>query len=103
MNLDVRRALEGYLQVRRKAGTDSLFVSTRGDGIKPHAVENLVKKYARFAGLEDVTPHTLRHSFGKQPWMPGLIWCPSRPCWGIRGLRLPPSTPHQASGTWSRP
>jgi integrase/recombinase XerC len=25
----------------------------------------LVTKYGRLAGLEDVTPHTLRHSFGK--------------------------------------
>ena len=29
------------------------------------AVEQLVPKYARLAGLEHVTPHTLRHSFEK--------------------------------------
>jgi site-specific recombinase XerD len=29
------------------------------------AVEKLVEKYARLAGLSDVSPHTLRHTFGK--------------------------------------
>jgi integrase/recombinase XerD len=43
----------------------SLFVGSRGQGVKSQAVENLVKKYARFANLEGVSPHTLRHSFGK--------------------------------------
>ncbi len=29
-------------------------------------IETLVAKYARLAGLPDVSPHTLRHCFGKQ-------------------------------------
>jgi len=40
-------------------------IHQRGTGVGSRAVELLVTKYARLAGLEGVTPHTLRHSFGK--------------------------------------
>jgi integrase/recombinase XerC len=33
--------------------------------LKPRAIEHLLTKYAYLAQLEKVTPHTLRHSFGK--------------------------------------
>src|SRR5215212_2267435 len=65
LNVDARRAIAGYLEVRPKVPDDHLFVGQRGDGVSSRAVELLVTKYARLAGLEDVTPHTLRHSFGK--------------------------------------
>jgi site-specific recombinase XerD len=65
LNLEVRKALADYFEVRPRALTDSLFISQRGAGLKTRAVLNLVAKYARLAGLEAVTPHTLRHSFGK--------------------------------------
>jgi site-specific recombinase XerD len=42
-----------------------LFIGRRGGALGPQAVEDLVGTYARLAGLEHVTPHTLRHSFGK--------------------------------------
>jgi integrase/recombinase XerC len=51
--------------VRPTVSDDRLFIGQRGQGISSRAVELLVTKYARLAGLEDVTPHTLRHSFGK--------------------------------------
>jgi integrase/recombinase XerD len=44
---------------------DHLFIGQRGEGLKEFAVENIVTRYARLAGLDDVSPHTLRHSFGK--------------------------------------
>jgi len=44
---------------------EHLFIGQRREGRKPQAVENVVRKYARQAGLVDVTPHTLRHTFGK--------------------------------------
>src|SRR3712207_4903283 len=64
LNADVRHALGDYLAVRPRVSDDHLFISQRGAGVREQAVENLVRKYARQAGLEDVTPHTLRHSFG---------------------------------------
>jgi site-specific recombinase XerD len=66
LNNDVRRALSSYIEVRPATTGDYFFISQRGDGLQPQAVQNLVRKYADLAGLSDVTPHTLRHSFGKQ-------------------------------------
>src|SRR5688572_3191118 len=65
LNVDARRAIAAYLDVRPTVSDDHLFIGQRGQGISSRAVELLVEKYGRLAGLEDVTPHTLRHSFGK--------------------------------------
>lgn len=65
LNLDVRNAISAYKEVRPQVADEHLFVGQRGQGVSSRAVEQLVAKYARLAGLEDVTPHTLRHSFGK--------------------------------------
>jgi integrase/recombinase XerC len=51
--------------VRPAVSDAHLFIGQRGQGISSRAVELLIAQYARPAGLEDVTPHTLRHSFGK--------------------------------------
>src|SRR5439155_171265 len=59
LNVDVRRPLEAYLAVRPQVADSHLFIGQRGEGLGPQAVENLVAKYAREAGLEGVTPHTL--------------------------------------------
>jgi site-specific recombinase XerD len=66
LNADVRQALGVYLAVRPRVSDDHLFVGQRGRGLSAAAVWYLVTKYAHQAGLEDVSPHTLRHSFGKQ-------------------------------------
>jgi site-specific recombinase XerD len=65
LNVDARQAITAYLKVRPTVSADHLFIGQRGQGISSRAVELLVSKYARLAGLDDVTPHTLRHSFGK--------------------------------------
>jgi integrase/recombinase XerD len=72
LNLDARKAVSDYLQVRPAATTPRLFVGQRGDGLSSRAVELVVDKYARLAGLEGVTPHTLRHSFGKHTLEAGV-------------------------------
>jgi site-specific recombinase XerD len=64
LNAEARRALREYLDVRPAAATDRVFVGQRGP-LTENAVRRIVDKYARRAGLEDVTPHTLRHSFGR--------------------------------------
>lgn len=66
VNADARRAVAQYLAVRPKVTDDHLFLSQKGGGLGTKAVETLVARYARQAGLMEVTPHTLRHSFGKQ-------------------------------------
>ena len=65
LNRDARRALREYLEVRPKVGDNPLFIGQRGNGLGRAAVYDVVTKYARLAGLEDVSPHTLRHTFGK--------------------------------------
>ena len=65
LNADVRHALGMYLAVRPRTDNEHLFIGQRGRGLSEAAVWYLVSKYARQAGLEDVSPHTLRHTFGK--------------------------------------
>ena len=44
---------------------DRLFTGQRGNPLQPSGIYYLIKRYAYDARLEDVTPHTLRHTFGK--------------------------------------
>ena len=65
LNNDVRRALTIYQEVRPTIAGDHLFVGQRGESLKPQGVQQVVAKYAARAGLPDVTPHVLRHTFAK--------------------------------------
>jgi integrase/recombinase XerC len=65
LNVPTRAAIREYLDVRPKTTDDQLFIGQRGP-LKSEGVEDLVKKYAYHAGLSGVTPHVLRHTFGKQ-------------------------------------
>ena len=65
LNADARRVIRNYLEVRPNAEDDHLFIGQRGQGLGVRAIESVVAKYARLAGLEGVTPHVLRHTFGK--------------------------------------
>lgn len=65
LNIDARQALERYLEVRPATGDDHVFLGQRGP-LTPQAVELVIEKYARLAGLDEVTPHTLRHTFAKR-------------------------------------
>jgi site-specific recombinase XerD len=66
LNVDARKALQAYLEERPGANSDDpLFVGQRGGGLQPSGIYYLVDRYAYDARLEDVTPHTLRHTFGK--------------------------------------
>jgi site-specific recombinase XerD len=64
LSKEVRIALEIYLQKREEDGSQRLFLGQRGPLNVP-GVQYLVAKYAYQARLPDVTPHTLRHTFGK--------------------------------------
>ncbi len=65
LNNDVRRALTAYRDVRPTVASDHFFVGQRGTPLRPQGVQQVVAKYARRAGLPDVTPHVLRHTFAK--------------------------------------
>lgn len=66
LNLDARKALGAYLEVRPKVEDDHVFIGQRDEGLRPTGVYDIVVNYARGAGLENVSPHILRHTFGKQ-------------------------------------
>lgn len=62
------QAVQSYLKGGRpklvKGRRDeSLFLNVRGRGITRQGLWKILKSYAKRAGLERITPHTLRHSF----------------------------------------
>lgn len=65
LSAEARRVIERYLEVRPTSSATRLFLGQRG-AIGPEAVQRVVRKYARLAQLEEVTPHTLRHTFAKR-------------------------------------
>jgi integrase/recombinase XerC len=61
-----RKALEAYVAKERVAPTsgDPVFTNDQGKALTSRTVQNVIKRWARAVGLpEDVSPHTLRHSF----------------------------------------
>ncbi len=74
LNSTAREALSSYIEESLPAGARCLFPSKKGLGdsdgarglapITPRALRYIVARYARLAGVEDVSPHDLRHRFG---------------------------------------
>ena len=62
-----RRLLREYLEERDGSALPAdapVFVSRKGGAITPYAVWYTVKKYAGLADVEDVSPHSFRHTVG---------------------------------------
>jgi integrase/recombinase XerD len=58
--------VKSYLAVRRMKESieiPNLFVTAAGQLVNRQIIYSLIKTHAAAAGLEDVSPHTLRHSF----------------------------------------
>jgi len=58
--------VKSYLVLRRRKENieiSNLFISSLGRPISRQIIFNFIKEYAEKCGLEDVSPHTLRHSF----------------------------------------
>ena len=67
LNVEARRALQKYLAEREGEAKEwPLFLGQRGDSLGDNGIRYLVRKYARQAGLEHCSPHTLRHTFAKR-------------------------------------
>lgn len=60
---EVRRALRVYLEAFPGNDEAPLWVGQRGPLRDRGAVFRIVKKYARAAGIGEISPHTLRHTF----------------------------------------
>ena len=65
LNVDTRKAIVDYLSQTDSQDDSHLFVSQRGGPLQPSGIYYLVNRYAYDARLDEVTPHTLRHTFGK--------------------------------------
>lgn len=60
----LERYYETYRSDRDPEGRDdAVFLQQKGGAMSRTRAWQIVKKYARMAGLNDVSPHTLRHSF----------------------------------------
>jgi integrase/recombinase XerD len=59
--------LQQYVSVVRaraaRGGRTQLFLNSLGSSLTRHVVWGMIKRYSERAGLRDVSPHTLRHSF----------------------------------------
>ena len=64
LSKDARQALSGYLEERKDSEEDKIFLGQRGP-LTEKGIWDIVNKYAYRARLENVTTHTLRHTFGK--------------------------------------
>lgn len=52
------------LTIQDSYKNDPLFISSRGNRMNARAIERLIKKYKRLAGIsKDISPHSLRHTF----------------------------------------
>jgi integrase/recombinase XerD len=65
LNADARAAIRDYLQVRPFCERVHFLIGQRGEPLSAHAIYDVVVKYGRLAGLANVTPHTLRHTFAR--------------------------------------
>lgn len=62
LNVDVRKALQAYLQVRPTTTSRFLFIGQRGIKMTTSGVWRIVKRYATLAGVPELRVHDLRHT-----------------------------------------
>ena len=65
LNVHARKAIQAYLGEWPEMDGDHLFMGQGGEPLRSSGIYYLVKRYAYDARLEEVTPHTLRHTFGR--------------------------------------
>jgi site-specific recombinase XerD len=68
LNAEARQAVRDWLAVRPQSESDYLWVGVEGDGgdgLTGRSVQRMLQRYAQDAGLADLTPHVLRHTFAK--------------------------------------
>jgi integrase/recombinase XerC len=63
LNTEARAVIRDYLQIRPSREILNFLIGQRGEPLSAHAIYDVVVKYGRLAGLDDVAPHTLRHTF----------------------------------------
>lgn len=64
LNKPARKALKNYLAERPQTDAPNLFIGKRG-ALSRFGVWYIIDKYRKLAGLEEATPHMLRHTLGR--------------------------------------
>lgn len=64
LNIDAYKAVKSYVGIRGERTSRYLFLSQQDAGMTAKSVYRAIVKYAKAAGVE-MTPHSLRHTFGK--------------------------------------
>lgn len=69
----MREQLRRYMRLRGTCESNNLFVTLDGEAMQRQALQKIVGKYGKFAGITGVrcSPHTLRHTFAKLSVMNG--------------------------------
>ena len=65
LNRRARQMLSQWLLHRPPVDMDALFVGQRSSAVSARSVQRAVGRLSQAAGLENVTPHILRHTFAK--------------------------------------
>ncbi len=68
LNADARKAISEWLAVRGSASdNDYLWIAAQADedGLSSRAVQRILQRFGKDAGLEELTPHMCRHTFAK--------------------------------------
>jgi len=60
---ELRRGIGAWLDERKAADADALFVSRSGERLSVRSAGAIVAKIGQLAGIDDLTPHVLRHTF----------------------------------------
>lgn len=61
LNSPVKKALQEYLQIRNSQ-SNKVFIGQRGP-LRRESIDKIIKKYCYQAGIENISSHTLRHTF----------------------------------------
>ncbi len=68
LNGDARKAVQDWLAVRPKDGSDYIWIAVENDqegSLSGRSVQRVIHRIGQDAGLQRLTPHVLRHTFGK--------------------------------------
>jgi len=65
LNADARNALTEWRDVRREKAPPALFTGQSGNPLTPRGVQSVIASLANYANIENVSPHTLRHTFAR--------------------------------------
>jgi site-specific recombinase XerD len=68
LNAEARKAVQDWLEVRPSGSDPFLWISVEyegAEGLTSRAIQRVLRRYGNDAGLDDLTPHVLRHTFAK--------------------------------------